>query len=354
MSNSEDAPASAPAQSQSRKPPRDWTAVWIAMITTTGGCAFGKFTDDWVVAGLLMISGLTAASGYRLGAIAVASLIAGCAASYSLAPQYSYVAEPFLESRLGLTGLVNRGAALATVAIVIALTTLAIGCILRALLIMPNSKANRVDRWLGAVFGGFEGLTIATLLLCGALFLEPFARQQLEASGSINTTPVAFQENSNPAAAAPSLNDKSASEPNFTTWVSKAVIQVAEQTEQSRVAPLAEKYDPLQKSTWGRTMKDVVTVVGNPKAMEQFLEHPTFGELREKPELHAAADLIANDPDVKRILDENGGVNRDSLTQLLASPRFLELIDETGVTREMAGIAKHLSPALHDIANQSR
>jgi uncharacterized membrane protein required for colicin V production len=346
MSNSEDAPGP--------KPPRDWTAVWIAMITTAGGYAFGKFTGDWVVGGLLMISGLTAASGYRLGAIAVGSLIAGCAASYSLAPQYAYVAEPFLESKLGLTGLVNRGASLATVAVTIALTTLALGCVLRAVLIAPNGKANRIDRWLGAVFGGCEGLTIATILLCGAVFLEPFARQQLEASDSINTTPVAFQETSSRDSANPSLDKGAASEPNLTTWVSKAVIQVAEHTEHSRVAPLAEKFDPLQNSSWGRTMKDVVTVVGNPEAMEQFLEHSSFGELSEKPELHAAAVLIANDPDVKRIVDENGGVNRDSLTQLLASPRFLELIDETGVTREMAGIAKHLSPALHDVANQSR
>lgn len=334
------------------KRPRDWTAPSIAIFALVGGYAIGKVTGDWIVAGLVMISGLTAASGYRLGAIAVGSLIGGCAAAYSLAPKFAYVAEPFLQSKLGLTGLVNRGAALATVAIAIALLALAIGCLLRGMLLSPTGKANRADRLLGAVFGACEGVAIASILLCGALFLAPFARQQLAAnSAAVITTPVSHAD---PNSAPPnSFDEATAEKDGFATWVSQAVVQVAEQAEQSRVAPLAEKYDPIQKSPWGRTMKDVVTVMGDPDAMQQFFDHPTFGQLKENPGFQAAADQIANDPEVMEILDEHGGVNGESLAKLLASPRFMELIDQTGVAREMSGIAKHLRPALHDVAQQA-
>jgi uncharacterized membrane protein required for colicin V production len=315
--------------SNSAHPRRDWTPIYIVVLALGGGYAIGHTTDDWIVAALVMFGGIAASSGYRAGAIVVGALIGGGAVAIHLAPTYAHLAEPMLQAQFGLTGLLSRGAAIAVVGIGISLAALLFGCILRAVCIPRTGRANKTDRLLGAVFGACEGIAVATLLLCGAMFLEPFARQQIQDSPAVETNTVARR-------------------------VSEAVVSVAEQTGHSRVAPLAAKIDPIQKSQWGRTMRDIVVVVGNPDAMQKFLEHPKFETLLDKPELQTAADQIANDPHVRQILEEAGGVNRDSLAKLLASPRLIELLDETGVASQFAGMANELQPALQDAANQAR
>lgn len=335
----------------------------IAIISVIGGGGVGQSSGDWVVAALIIMSGLGAASGYRVGALAVSALIVGGVAALKLAPGYARLVEPLLASQFGLSGLMNRGASLLVAGAGVSLAALAIGCAMRACFISPGGRANRADRLLGAVFGAAEGLAIATLVLCSALFLEPFARQQLAFSGQVSTTEVAVPyvragfprpASAGQDASSPAYAGNAARPQGVGNVVSRAIVAIAEGTAHSRVAPWTQKYDPLQHSSWGRTMKDAVTVVGNPEAMERFLEHEAFAELKDKPELQAAATHIANDEEVRRILQKHGGVNQNSLGELLASPRFLQLIDETGVTKQLAGLATHLQPALGEVADEVR
>jgi len=173
-------------QANSKSPSSHGVGKVFVAIGLGGIVGLALAVGDWVSAAFLLLVLGMSVRGYLLGAMKIASGILGLLAAIKWAPILSpYLAE--VPQLINVADRWNQVPETPREFIVVLSAGLLIGVLVMSLIRVLASSLHRskprwkwVDSWLGATFGGIEGVVLSALIVFTALMLEPIARKQLE------------------------------------------------------------------------------------------------------------------------------------------------------------------------------
>ena len=284
-----------------------------------------------VLAGLMLIFGnlitrlfvvlvvLTALNGFWLGVSKVAAAIVGMLLAMLLAVPLGKLFEGLFAMVFGSSGLTNR-------MISIGICGLLLVMLISVLLSIPIKRAmknrptwRRYDKLLGTGLGLFEGALLGVLLIWAVLVLEPMAAANLARARD----PDSELESSSTA---------------------RVVVALARAMEESVLGRAAEVANPLKNMRVIRLFADAQTVLNDPLRREIFLNDPKMQRIEQRPSVRKALKLLSGRlPEVK--MDD--GLSSAEIRIILASPRFLEILDETDLLSELTPLADDIEQALN-------
>jgi len=283
--------------------------------------AFGN-----LVTGLfILVIALTALNGYWLGFSNAAAGIVGMLVAVALAVPVGRACESLVAAACGTTGLTNRVLSIALCGLLLAMLVTALGSFALRRWLRNKPSWRRVDRFVGAGLGLFEGALLGLLLICAVLVLEPVAAGNLAQARAAE----------NHVAVSPA---------------SKRVVALAKVAQTSTVGKVAGALNPLREIPLLAVLIDAQSVLLDPAAREVFLNHPAIAEIRERPSVQRALDLLANDPALAHLKD---GVSPEELRSLFDNPRLLRVLDDTHLIAELSSVTEQIRTAL-EYARRSR
>jgi hypothetical protein len=225
--------------------------------------------------------------------------------------------EGLVGSVLGTSGLVNRMVSIAVCAMVLMAVIATLMSIPIGRWLKTRPKLKRYDRLLGAGFGIAEGALAALFVIWGALAIEPLA------AGNVAR------------AADPDSGVQR-------SRVAQLALSFATSARESVVGRVAAPVNPLRQMRALRLFERAEAVMSDPERREVFLNHPLMQQVRERPSVKRAAELLAADP----LVNLDDGLSDEEVRTLLTSPRLLEILDETHVLSELSPIADDIEQAL--------
>lgn len=276
------------------------------LIAFFGPTIYYGYEGDFVLAALIGSAGLSAFSGFRIGATAMIASVIAITAAVAYAPSIAYAHEFRFTEWFGTTGLLNRVVSIGSVGLGIT--------VLASLLVMLVTRGiyrrrpglDRSNRWLGLWIGAIEGVVLVFFALGGALVLEPI--EQSRADSGVRQTERGKR-------------------------ISKWVLATAANVHQSEAGPYIETYNPFVQFPELNKIEEVqksVQILSDPKKIEKLINHPEVKQLQSRPEVRTAVRKVLDAPDIREALNSGGPMNRRIAMTLLNHPAILELIDQPG------------------------
>jgi hypothetical protein len=297
--------------------------IGVLLVVALLALIFGNLVTRLFV-GLVVLSML---NGYWLGASNLAAGIAGTLAALLFAVPVGRALEGWSSMLFGSTGLVNRVVSIAVGGVIL-------GVVVGLALSVPVRRAvkssvvwRRFDKLLGTGLGLLEGALLGTVLIWAAVSVEPMAARAL-AEGSRPERGVQ---------ASPSAE-----------WV----VTIAKAARNSAVGRAASVVNPLKELRVIDLLERVQTVLNDPVARELFVNHPAIQRIRHRPSVERTLALLSAEPQIPKLED---GISHEEVRSLLTSPRFLAILDETGLLGDLSPIANDVEadPERDDRGSQS-
>ena len=259
---------------------------------------------DPIAATTLIVIGVAALTGFRLGAAAIFLFLATGTVALWIAPAIGIALENRFAGWLETTGLTNRLISIFAVAMGI----LAVGGVASKLTghrLATAKKLDAINRWLGFTLGAAEGAAAMVLLLGGILMVEPRVKQR-----------------------APLLDP----DDSRRQWASHFIMQTSAKTRQSLIGPLIVNHNPFRTIpplNQFVKLQDTVEALQDPNQIQSMLDHPSMQQLQNSFEVQQAVKELRADPKVAEILNSQQVTGTMALT-LLNHPAILKLVDQPG------------------------
>ncbi len=288
----------------------DSTMSWSVFVFWSmfffGPAAYFIYQGEYIVPVILISAGICAFSGYRLGALSILTSVAALAAAIGFAPSIGMNYEEQFQEWLGTTGLVNRGVAIAVIALSISMAVWTIISLTIGRVVRRRPGLDRMNRGTGFLIGIGQGVVGAVLLVGGLLYIEPIQRARLESQNiEVDSAPAIMQ----------------------------MVFRATEQVDHSIVGPVFRKHNPIEKIPQLQQIKQIqktATVLADPQQMNRVIEHPAVVRLRQTPEVQAAVMELRSDQEIQAILQRGEPMNQETAMKLLRHPAVMRLIDQPG------------------------
>jgi uncharacterized membrane protein required for colicin V production len=143
-----------------------------------GSAGYFAYERDFVLAGICLVTGLSAFSGYRMGLVCVLTWVIAIGAAIRLAPSLGQEHELHFQEWLGTTGLLNRFVSIGVVGVLISFAVSTVLIVVTGRLLKKRQKLDDLNRWLGFSIGAIEGLLVCLFFLGGMLVIEPIEQQR--------------------------------------------------------------------------------------------------------------------------------------------------------------------------------
>lgn len=312
--------ASTPVATPSEAPPAlsVWTppvqiATAILLLLGLVAIIFGNLATRIVV----VLIGLSMLNGYWLGASRVVGAIVGMLLAIATAVPVGRACEGLVGGVFGTSGLVNRMFSIAICALVLMALVATLMSIPIGRWLKRRPRLRRYDRLVGAGLGIAEGTLMALFVIWGALAVEPI----VAANVARGADPV--------AGAAP-------------TRAAQIALSFATAAQESVVGQVTAPVNPLRHMRALNLLERAEAVLSDPQRCEAFALHPLMQQVRERPSVKRAGELLAD----AALVNLDDGLSGDEVRTLLTSRRLLEILDETQVLSELSPIADDIAQAL--------
>ena len=299
-----------------------WTPAFCVGIGAVGLLAvlmlpFGGF----VTAAFLVIVGLSVLNGRMLGAARVAAGVVGMVMAMLLAWPLGRGLEGVFAAICGTSGLVNRMISIGGSGVLVA-AIVGVGVSIPIRRYMKKRPAlQRFDRVIGTGLGAVDGVLFAVILLWGALAIEPLAArtiaQAAESDGRVRVSPAA-----------------------------RAVVAVARSARHSVVGHVAGVANPLKSMRVVTLLDDAQEVLSDPEKREALLNHPAIKALQERQSVKDTLERLAAEPN---IVDLDDGLDEAEVRELMKNPRFLAILDETGLLSDLSAVIADAEAAINSV-----
>ncbi len=283
-----------------------WKWRLLIAIAFFGPAIYFGIQREYVLAGLVGASGFCAFSGFRMGAAAIVTSIVAIAVAVAYAPAIGYQQEWRFTEWFGTTGLLNRFVSIGAIGLGITLVTTLVVLMITGRTFRRHPSLDRLNRWLGFLIGGVEGVVATAFLLGGVLILEPIEHDRIHQQGPNGAR---------------------------STRVSDLVLVTAEHIHNSKVGPYLEQYNPFIQFPELNKIEQVqksVQVLSDPQKIERLMRHPEVRQLQNRPEVRTAVRKVMDDPEIRTVLHSGTPMNRSIAVMLLNHPAILELVDQPG------------------------
>ncbi len=269
-----------------------------------GPAIYFGFEGDYVLAAVGALAGMTAFSGYRLGALAMLGSVAAFAVAIAYAPRLGYGQEFRFTEWFGTTGLLNRILTIGVIGFAITLVVTLVSVFVARKVCRSRPGFDRLNRWCGFGLGAVEGPIACLFFLGGLLIIAPFGQME---------TPMQTADNAR----------------GQFLW--KAIWSTTAHTRSSRLGPVIDAYNPFVRFPELNKLEEIQTgvqVLSDPKRIETLLENPNMQELQQRPEIKTAVRKLIDDPQIQDALHSGKPLDWSMAMTLLNHPAVLELVDQ--------------------------
>ena len=324
------APAKKKPDTPTDKPPKPkrpvfWTPPFCIGIGVVGLLAVAMLPfGGFVTAAFLVIVGASVLNGRMLGAARVAAGVVGMLIAMLLAWPLGRALEGVFAAVCGTSGLINRMVSIGGSGVLVA-ALVGVGTsipIRRYMKKRPDLQ--RYDRAIGTGLGTLEGVLFGVILIWGALAIEPLAAraiaQAADPEGRVKASPAA-----------------------------RAVVAVARSARHSVVGRAAGVANPLKSMRVVTLLDDAQDVLSDPAKREALLNHPTFMALQERQSVKDTLERLAAEPG---IVDLDDGIDEKEMRELIRNPRFLAILDETGLLSDMSALIDEAEAAISSVRDE--
>ncbi|MCA9143154.1 MAG: CvpA family protein [Planctomycetales bacterium] len=290
--------------------------LWMPTIGVfTAGISYFWMQEDHVTASFLagvMVAGF---SGYRMGAVRLAGFFGGAAAAIAYAPTWGKAWEPQVAEFLGTSGLMSRVVSIGAIGLGITFASMIAMAIIARVLLEDRPRLEAMNRWTGFLFGGVQGTGVMLLLLGGILMVEPMAKERVAARTS---------------------------EGAFARAVAERIVDVAGQTQKSRVGPFVMEYNPFQRVPQLARLQESMKVARDPQKLNRLMDSPNLDQLKQRPAMRRAIDSLSADAEIQQVLRSGKPIDTQAAMTLMSNPTIMKLLDEPGFVGEMSKVLDDL------------
>ncbi len=269
-----------------------------------GPSVYFGWQGDYIFAAVCSVSGFTAFSGFRLGAVAILGAIGAITAAIAYAPSIGHVLEFRSTQWFGTTGLLNRFLCVGVVGLAITLGVTVVVMFVAGKAFRRRPGLDKLNRWSGFGIGAVEGLAACLFFLGGMLVIDPIEKEHAQSRSADDTRG---------------------------QFLSKAISTTTEYTRASRLGPIIEQYNPFVRFPKLNKVEEVqksLRVLSDPKKIEALLNHPSIQQLQRRPEMRTVVKKLNDDPEIRDILRSGRRMDRSMAMALLNHPAVLELVDQ--------------------------
>ena len=287
-------------------PSLSWPAFLFWAVFFFGPAAYFVNQGEYLLPVVLVAAGISAFSGYRMGALSIITGITALAAAIWFAPAIGVDHESQFQEWFGTTGLLNRGVSVAIVAVGISMlvwmmTYLSIGRLVRR-----RPRWDRMNRKTGFLIGMVQGVVGVVLLVGGLLYMEPMQRERLASQDiDVESAPVIVQ----------------------------MVFRATEKVDQSVIGPTIREHNPVEKIPQLNQIKQVqktAAVLADPRQINRVMEHPRVIDLRDSAEVREAVTELKADEKLRSIFESGNPMDKETAMTLLSHPAVMNLVDQPG------------------------
>ena len=149
---------------------------------------FAYFSGDWIFSGFVIFVIVMMYFGYWSGMIKIVSSIIGLLAGIGFAQTFSPTIAKYFDQYFHFAESYRELISLVVAGILVAITTRVLFRVIAYSVLQWIPYWERVDRGIGAVLGGLQGLILSMIFLVGAMILEPIAEQHVTQYGERQST----------------------------------------------------------------------------------------------------------------------------------------------------------------------
>lgn len=271
--------------------------------------------------------GLCVLQGLWRGASELVGVVVGSLLAIPLAAPIARGLESVIGGAMGMTGLANRFASLAIVAIVIVIAVAAGVSFGVRKYMKTRPQLRLMDGYAGAGLGLVEGCLLLMVALWVPLALEPVAAAQMPAPRPawMKGEP---EEDSRP--------------------IAEGVLRMAQAVKESALGGLAKATNPVDGSRLLGLATDFAAITRDPAAMEFLLESAVLKEIQGLPSMQAAMARLKSDPEINEAVFGPDGVTPGFLQTLLSSQTILDVFDGTTIVQDVTPFAERLEQAIRE------
>ena len=262
------------------------------------------------------VSGFTAFSGFRLGAVAILGSIGAIAAAIEYAPSIGCAQEFRFTQWFGTTGLLNRFLCIGVVGLAITLGVTGVVMFVAGKAFRKRPDLDKLNRWSGFGIGFVEGLAACLFFLGGMLVIDPIEKEHAQSRSADDTR---------------------------RQFLSKAISTTTEYTRASRLGPIIDQYNPFVRFSRLNKVEELqksVRVLSDPKKIDGLLNHSSIQQLQRRPEVQAVVKKLNDDPEIRNILRSGRRMDRSMAMTLFNHPAVLELLDQPGFIEEATKVIR--------------
>lgn len=297
-------------EDQPSKPRMSLPAVLFFAALFFGSAIFFALRGDLVIAGAMVMIGFCSFAGFRSGASTMLAGLVAIGAAIALAPAIGVAQEWRFSEWFGTTGLTNRLISVVTVGVLISIVVTSVLLIIAGRVLASRPRAAAINRWLGFLVGGVEGIAVVTIFLGGLLVLEPIEQQRADQRDR--------------------LDERG-------RLVSRLILDVSGAIHDSAIGPQLVANNPFTTIPQLNRIEEVqqtAIVLSDPEQIDHLLHHPAIERLQQRPEMRQAVDRLNRDPEIQQILQSGQRLDRDAALTLMNHPVVLDLIDQPGFMDE--------------------
>ena len=299
---------------------RPWSffcLVGLCLTASTVAVVFGNPATKVLVP----LFALATLNGYWAGALKLFSGTLGLVIGGLLAFPVGQACEGWVGRLFGLTGLSCRMASIAAFGVLMAVFAIIFLEVLIFRKLRRRPGVVRYDKWAGGGLGMVQGVLVVLVLLWAVLALEPMVATRLAMSQNPGT------EEPDPAVSR--ISD---------------LVQVARESFVGRLAGAANPLNDLRMVTIPRKC---MVMLSDPVALDAFNRHPAIEGLRQRPVVQEVVKVLAEDPEIARIIDSDDQITQYDVLALLRSPSLLAVLDGTDIMAELIPITDEIEEALN-------
>jgi len=267
-------------------------------LLTLAPAAYFVFDGDYVMAIALSVVAFSGWFGYRTGLLGAIGSVAMFMAAYAWAGTAGRLIEPQVSEYLGTTGMTNRFTAIAIAGLGISFLVSLVVWLIHRRLSGRGGPAERFNRVGGFTFGVAQAAAVVLIILGAALVLSPRGADPVPQDGS-----------------------------TVLKWVSVT----ADQTRGSRIAKVADRYNPFKRFPELNRFEEIqqtTRVLTNPAALAGLTDQPAIRELRSDPAVAAALNELREDAQIGPVIRGAEPLDRAGVRRILDHPATLRLADD--------------------------
>ena len=286
--------------------------LWLLVLGMCGcGITYFWAYADHVMAIALVAITIAGFSGYRMGAAKLFAFFGGLALAFFFAPTFGRQLEPKFLEWFGTEGFANRMLSMVAVGIAILMTFAITVRLLTRRLLEEWYLLQGLNKWGGFSFGVAQGAGVMLLLLGGLLIVEPLAKNRLYSSSA-------------------SGNSK------MQKAVVQRLIEMAEQTRSSAVAPWVLAYNPFERVPQLETLHRSMRVFSDPQKLNRLMQSGELAQLQQDPAIRQAIDQLSEDPQIRSFFESGKTVDPKAALSLMDNPTIMKILEQPDLLNQLS------------------